>query len=111
MSSKSSDGRIFWGLFLVIIGALFLLEQLGYLHFREIMATYWPVILILIGVSIYIGNGFKRSNQALFLILLGAFFQAIKLHLIERYAWRYLWPLLLIIIGLWIIIKPRVKKS
>ncbi|MGQ9801726.1 MAG: LiaF transmembrane domain-containing protein [Candidatus Saccharicenans sp.] len=111
MSTRSGEGRIFWGLFLVIIGALFLLEQLGYLRFREIIATYWPVILIIIGLSIYIGNGFKRSNQALFLILLGAFFQAIKLHLIERYAWRYLWPVLLIIIGLWLIIKPRIRKT
>lgn len=109
MSTRSGNGRIFWGSFLVIIGTLFLLEQLGYLHLREIIATYWPLILILIGLSIYIGNGFRRSNQALFLILSGAFFQAIKLHLIERYAWRYLWPLLLITIGLWIIIKPRFK--
>lgn len=107
MSTRSGEGRIFWGLFLVIVGTLFLLEQLGYLHFREIIAAYWPVILILIGLSIYIGNGFRRSSQALFLILLGAFFQAIKLHLIERYILRYLWPLLLIAIGLWIIIKPR----
>lgn len=107
MSTRSGGGRVFWGLFLVIMGTLFLLEQLGYLHFREIIATYWPLILILIGLSVYIGNGFRRSNQALFLILLGAFFQAIKLNLIERYAWRYLWPLLLITIGLWIIIKPR----
>lgn len=107
MTNKKGEGHILWGLFLIIIGLLFLLQQMGYLDFGRILSVHWPVILILIGISIYIANGFKRSNQALFLILLGVFFQMIRLHIIERHLWRYLWPGLLIVVGLWIIFKPR----
>jgi len=111
MSNKSHEGRFFWGLFLVIIGLLFLFEQLGYLDFGEVISTYWPAIFILIGISIYIGKGFKHSGAALFLILLGAFMLLIKLQIIERYLWRYIWPSLLIALGLWIILKPRQKDK
>jgi hypothetical protein len=111
MSDKSHEGRFFWGLFLVIIGFLFLLEQLGYLDFGKVLSVYWPAIFILIGISIYISKGFKKSGTALFLILLGTFMLLIKLQVIERYLWRYIWPALLILLGLWIILKPRIKEK
>lgn len=111
MGSKSGDGRIFWGLFLVIIGLLFLLEQLDYLDIGRIISTYWPAIFILIGLSIFIGNGFKRSNEALFLIIFGTFLLLIKFHLIDRHIWRYIWPGLLIVLGLWIMLRPRTKSK
>jgi len=40
-------------LVLIILGILFLLHNMGLLPIplREIFATYWPVILILVGVS------------------------------------------------------------
>jgi len=40
-------------LILIILGVLFLLHNMGLLPvpLREIFATYWPVILILVGVS------------------------------------------------------------
>ncbi len=107
MSSRRGDGRIFWGLFLVILGLLFLLEQAGYLDIGRIISTYWPAIFILIGLSIFIGNGFKRSNEALFLIIFGGFLLLIRFHLIDRHVWRFLWPVLLMALGLWIMLKPR----
>ncbi len=111
MSSKSGDGRIFWGLFLVIIGLLFFLEQLGYLDIGRIISTYWPAIFILIGLSIFIGNGFKRSNEAMFLIIFGTFLLLIKFHIIDRHIWRYIWPVLLMALGLWIMLKPRSRSK
>ncbi|MDI6848940.1 MAG: DUF5668 domain-containing protein [Candidatus Saccharicenans sp.] len=111
MSSKSGQGRIFWGLFLVLIGLLFLLEQAGYVDVGRIIFTYWPAIFILIGLSIFISNGFKSSSEAMFLIILGAFLLLIKFHLIDRHLWRYLWPVLLIVLGLWIMFKPRAGKK
>ncbi|HEK85184.1 MAG: LiaF transmembrane domain-containing protein [Candidatus Saccharicenans sp.] len=111
MSSRGQESRLFWGLFLLIIGILFLLEQLGYLNFGRVASTYWPAIFILIGFSIYLGRGFKKSGTAFLLILLGSFMLLVKLRVIERYLWRYFWPSLIIIVGLWIIFKPRAKGS
>ena len=41
-------------LILIAIGVIFLLHNLGYLPIplRELFATYWPVILIIVGVSL-----------------------------------------------------------
>ncbi len=105
MSPKKDEERIFFGLFLIVIGTLFLLEKLGYLNFRQIVATYWPAMLILLGVSIYIGRGFRSSSEAAFLILTGAFFLLLKLHIFQKHFWQYLWPALLIVIGIWIILR------
>jgi len=46
-------------LILIVLGVLFLLHNLGLLPIplRQIFATYWPVILIIVGVSLLV----KRS--------------------------------------------------
>jgi lia operon protein LiaF len=111
MSKKTGQGQLFWGLLLIIIGVLFLFEQLGYIDFGEVISKYWPAIFIIIGISIYIANGFNPSGSALFFILLGVLMMLIKLKIIERDLWPYLWPILLIVLGIWIIFKPRTKPS
>lgn len=47
-----SNGRFVWGLVLIVIGLLFLLEHVGLWDFRELFRNYWPVLLILWGVYI-----------------------------------------------------------
>ncbi len=44
--------QMFWGIVLVVIGLLFLLENFGYADVGDIFADYWPVILIIIGFSL-----------------------------------------------------------
>lgn len=49
-------------LVLIVVGVLFLLSNFGLLHLRELfhqMGTWWPVILIAIGVAGLMG-GKKR---------------------------------------------------
>jgi predicted membrane protein len=40
------------GIILIIIGVLFLLDNFGYASFGELIHDYWPVILIIIGLSL-----------------------------------------------------------
>jgi len=51
----ASEGRrIVWPIILIVVGALFLASNLGYLQWgqlRSFLATWWPVILIAIGVE------------------------------------------------------------
>ncbi len=104
--SKSPQGRIFWGLILMIVGALFLLDQMGRLDFGEIASRWWPVIFILIGLSILIGNRFRDAGGGLFFILFGAFFLLMRLRILDRSIWHYFWPLVIIACGLWLMLKP-----
>lgn len=43
--------RLFGGLTLVVLGLLFLLDSTGVQEFHTLIRTYWPVILIVIGVG------------------------------------------------------------
>jgi len=51
--------NLFWGLVLVTLGVLFLLDNLGVADFGQLVHDYWPLILILWGISILTK---KRSN-------------------------------------------------
>jgi hypothetical protein len=42
-------GKIFWGLVLIVVGVLILLDNLGYVSGDII--RFWPVLLILLGIK------------------------------------------------------------
>jgi len=104
--SKTSQSRIFWGLAFIIVGVLFLLDRTGQIDFGEIVSRYWPAVFILIGISILVGNDFKNTGPGLFFIIFGAFFLLMKLEVFHHDLWRYFWPLAVIALGLWILVKP-----
>jgi hypothetical protein len=50
----SEARRIVWPIILIVVGLLFLASNLGYLHWAELrglLATWWPLILIAIGIE------------------------------------------------------------
>ncbi|MGA9405752.1 MAG: cell wall-active antibiotics response protein LiaF [Bacteroidota bacterium] len=49
-------------LILITLGVLFLLDNLGIADFGSVIATYWPLILIIIGVRIFFRYG-RSSTQ------------------------------------------------
>ncbi len=50
-------------LILITLGILFLLDNLGVADFGSIITTYWPLILILIGIRIFFRYG-RSSTQS-----------------------------------------------
>jgi predicted membrane protein len=44
--------NLFWGFVFILFGVLFLLDNLGYADFSEIVHNYWPLLLVLWGLSI-----------------------------------------------------------
>ncbi len=44
--------NFYWGFILILLGFLLLLDNLGAIDFREFISDYWPLILILWGLSI-----------------------------------------------------------
>lgn len=96
-------GSVWAGLFLLLIGGLLLLDQMGF-PFPDWLFT-WPVLLIAIGLFSGLRIGF-RGGAWLILMLVGGFFLVqdnfpnFPLH-------RFIWPCALIAIGLLVIISPR----
>jgi predicted membrane protein len=111
MSTHRSQGRIFWGILLIFLGVLFLLDQMDKLDFGDLVGRYWPVIFILIGVSILLSNNFKNVGSGVFFILFGAFFLLIRLRVFDRALWHYVWPLAIIGVGLWILLRPAFRQD
>lgn len=52
---------IYWGLVFVAAGGFFLARNLGYLEFPFSWRIYWPVILILIGISFVLSTLERRG--------------------------------------------------
>jgi len=106
MSAQRTQGRIFWGLMLICLGVLFLLDQMGRLDFGDLVGRYWPIVFIVIGVSILLSNNFKNVGSGIFFILFGAFFLLLRLRIFDRAVWHYIWPLAIIATGLWLLLRP-----
>ena len=64
MSSDSKKiGSLFWGVLMIGIGVLFLLDNLGIVYFDEIISDYWPLILIAIGLKIILSATKEKSKE------------------------------------------------
>jgi len=91
--------RLILGLAIIVIGAIALLANLGYnvdIHFWD----YWPVILILIGLSMLLKRPEQRNNLAGWIFLaLGALFLLNNFDIID-FGVNLLWPILIILAGL-----------
>ena len=100
---RQCSGRIFWGFVLILVGVLFLLDRMGRLDFGELIGRWWPLILVAAGLWHLVANRFRDFVSGLFLIVIGGLFQFAKLEILGRSAWHYIWPALIIIVGLWVL--------
>jgi len=101
--SRGGGGRIGAGVFLLLIGGVLLLDQMGFPLPDWLFS--WHVLLIAIGLFIGLRHNFRGGAWAI-LILVGGFFmmQDYYPHLPLR---RFIWPAALIFVGLIIIFSPR----
>lgn len=88
---RMDPGALFSGLVLIAVGVAFLVGDFG-----EIVRRWWPMFLVLVGLS----RIFRQRTMwsGLWLIALGAWLQAVRLHLFDL-TFGNSWPLLLIVIG------------
>lgn len=109
MTERKTQGRIFWGLLLIVLGVLFLLDQMHRLDFGDLIRHYWPVVFILIGISILLSNNFKNVGSGVFFILFGAFFLLVRMRIFDQTVWHFVWPLAIIGVGFWILLRPSLS--
>ena len=54
-------GTMFWGFFLVIIGLILLLDNLGLFRGINVWSLIWPIVLILFGIRVLFGTLYRRA--------------------------------------------------
>lgn len=97
------NARTIFGILLVAFGGGLLLDRAGVLDFGSLIATWWPLILIVIA-AIQIIFRTAPLIGSLILLAVGLVFQAITLNLLPSNIWSYLWPLALVAIGVWLVL-------
>lgn len=102
--------RTLWGIAILALGVGFLLNSLGIANFTDIIATFWPALVILAGVLMYIGN---RKNYLIpgFIVLVGLLFQLERLELINLNVGQIIWPAAIIFVGLTILFQGKSAKD
>ncbi|MFF2091908.1 cell wall-active antibiotics response protein LiaF [Paenibacillus sp. NPDC058174] len=112
--------RLFIGVIVIAVGVLFLLRQTGQLDFDfsigYIVSTYWPVILIYFGLQGVLSGAFNGSGSGWWggiMLLIGFVFLGRNL---DWFSWSvgdiapYIWPIIIILIGINMIRRPKKRK-
>lgn len=115
---RGFGGRIFGGLLLLGIGGILLLNMMGIINtsLSYLFSTFWPMFIIFVGIS-QLSISSKNGGGLLsgFIILaIGGYFQARNLNLINLSMGemiRFAAPILLIVGGLYVLLKPRQRNG
>lgn len=90
-------GRLMAGVILLGLGALFLLDSFDVLDAGR-FHDYWPVLLILLGISSLLNHGSGKRGWGVVLVGVGSVLLLRNLHLFY-FPGRAVWPLVLVLIG------------
>lgn len=98
-------GGVVAGVILAGIGVLLLLQNLGIPYFED-LERYWPLILIVVG-AVQIGRcwGWGGKIWGAAVIAVGCIFLASNFGYIHGDVWRFIWPGILILVGLGMLAK------
>lgn len=100
---RHGHGHVWTGLFLLVIGGIALIKSFGVPVPAWLFS--WQMLLIAIGLFIGLRKGFRDGGWFVPIIVGGIFL--VNEYLMEGTLRRHMWPLILIILGLLFIIRPR----
>ena len=64
MADKNKSGGMVWGAILILIGVLFLFQNFNVLDIGDIISTFWPLILVAIGLKILYDRKSANDDEA-----------------------------------------------
>ena len=104
--SREQHSKQSFGAILIIIGALFLIDNLGFIPFNITHYLFkWQVILILIGGTLIVNK--PEKNTGIILLSIGVLFLIPELHIFRSLEMRTYWPVALIGVGMLLIISHQ----
>ncbi len=101
------SGRAFAGLILVVIGGVLLSREFG-VYFPEWLLS-WQVLLISLG-AFFGARRLFRPGGWMVMILAGSVFLLLEFYP-DISIRHYIWPVAIILFGLWMIIRPKRRRQ
>lgn len=90
--------RKFFGLVVILVGIGFLLQQFEVSWADNLIATWWPLLIIAIGLMSWRSNPRIWFGPAI-IILVGLALLLDTLDFMTTSAWNYFWPIIIILVG------------
>lgn len=103
------------GAIIVAVGTVLLLSSLKVLDIGNILADYWPLLVVL-AAGVILLNDVRSWPVAGFVAAIGVLFQLRQLDIIDVQPWSIVWPLIIIFVGVSLLFGrsyngKRVSKS
>ncbi len=110
---QNTNGRTWAGIIFIAIGALFLLDNFGFPWFNGFdihhMVFSWHSIFLIIGIVLIVNH---RNNFLGYIFAgLGAFGLLRHLPFFSQFDFGDLWPIILLFMGVWLILRKNGKSS
>ncbi len=94
-----NTGRLIAGLALIVVGALFLLDQAGAINAGSVLSRWWPLVIVAIGfVQLMVSP--RAFLGPTIIMLIGLLLLGSTLDLYSVDVWAVIWPAIIIVIGL-----------
>lgn len=104
------NGRKKMGLLLIIIGIFLILSQLQIIDINLLIRQYWPSLIIIYGIYKFIEYRSINATGMSFLVV-GIILQVWHLDLLPGQFREYIWPTILIVIGISLIFSQNSSHS
>jgi hypothetical protein len=99
-----SRSNLFFGLVLIGIGTLLLLDQFDMVDGWAVLAEWWPVIVMIVGLGQLVIRP-RNAIGGLLLVAVGGVLLLWTLGIVEGIG--LLWPVVLIVVGAWLLFGRR----
>lgn len=105
-----NTGRLFLGVIVVAVGIVFLLSTADVLDAGEAVGEWWPAAIVVLGVVQVLSEA-RVTPAAAVLTVVGAALLGVTTGLFGDDAWGLVWPVALILVGLWIMVGFGRRRS
>lgn len=108
-SSYAARKQIMWGLVLIAVGLIFLLDRMDLVDVRSLW-HYWPLLIVAAGINQTIGYpSAKEFSNGLWTVFIGLWLFAVFENFLGL-TFRNSWPLFLLMWGLQMVLAPVIQR-